>query len=211
MTLRARTKFENPGKPAINAGITLFCARDSLSGDWVRCILAEKDVDGARIEWITPGKPHHDLLVLNPEQTLPTLADRDVVMYSAPVIANYLDERYPHPPLLPQEPALRAHLRMALARLETELFPLADSITHASARDAQKARKQLADLITQSSRLFPTRGWFLGLEFNLADCAWAALLQRAAALNLQLPPSADPVRRYAQRLFARPALRNALK
>ncbi|HSW11328.1 MAG TPA: glutathione S-transferase N-terminal domain-containing protein, partial [Solimonas sp.] len=84
-------------KPAPRSGLTLFCARDSIACLWTRIVLAEKDVDGARIEWVTPGKPNHDLMVLNPTLALPTLADRETVIHPAQVINEYLDERYPHP------------------------------------------------------------------------------------------------------------------
>ena len=94
-----------PIKPAANAGLTLYVSPDSLHGDWARLVLAEKDVDTAVIKVITPGKVDEDFLILNPAQSLPTLADREGVISSARVIVEYLDERYPHPPLMPQEPA----------------------------------------------------------------------------------------------------------
>src|SRR5688500_17441481 len=105
MVLPGRSRYVMDTKPAPRAGVTLFCGRDHLPSLWTRMVLAEKEVAGARIEWIKPGQPNHDLLVLNPAQILPTLADRDTVIYPAQVIAEYLDERYPHPRLLPLDPA----------------------------------------------------------------------------------------------------------
>ena len=106
MSLRARSKFVPENKPAPRAGVTLFCERDSLQSHWARLVLAEKEVEGARIEWTNPGKPSEDLLVLNPQLTLPTLTDRDVAIHPARVIVEYLDERYPHPRLMPADLAL---------------------------------------------------------------------------------------------------------
>jgi stringent starvation protein A len=172
VTIPAKSKYSIDAKPAARAGLTLFCAADDLAGLWTRIVLAEKDVDHARIEWVRPDRPHQDLLVINPSLSLPTLADRDAVLYPAGIINEYLDERYPHPRLLPPDPAARAMLRMLMTRLERELLPLAQSVLDAPrATDSKSARKQLLENLVASSRLFPQRGWCLGLDFNLADCA----------------------------------------
>ncbi|HEX4895013.1 MAG TPA: glutathione S-transferase N-terminal domain-containing protein [Solimonas sp.] len=211
MAIPARSKYVMEAKPAPRAGLTLFCARDSIACLWARIVLAEKDVDGARIEWVSAGKPHHDLLLLNPSGSLPTLADRDTVLFPAGIVAEYLDERYPHPRLLPADPAARARVRMVLARIEAELYPLAAGILAApKSVEAKAARKQLGESLIASSRLFPQRGWCLGLDYNLADCAWAALLARLPALGMKLP--ADPaLQRYAERLLLRPSVQSALR
>ncbi len=207
MSLRAKTKYVAPSKPAPNAGITLFCTATAVTCLWVKLVLAEKDVEGARYEVQKPGRLSEDLLLLNPSQSLPTLADRDTVLYPARVIAEYLDERYPHPPLMPAEPSHRARLRMALDRLEQDYFPQLAVIEGAAAGAAagRNARKRLVDLVTASAPLFPARGWFMGMDHSLVDCAWTALFWRLAELKLDMPAGADPVRRYAQRVFARPA------
>ena len=211
MSLRARTKFVAENKPAVRAGVTLFCDRDSLQSHWVRLVLMEKDVDGARIEWVSANKPHEDLLILNPELTLPTLIDRDTVIHPASVIAQYLDERYPIPRLMPSDPAVRARLRMVLARLENDLFPMAGFIL-AGKGDVKTARKTLTEhLITSAKLCPPARGWFMGLDYNLVDCAWAVLLYRLGSLNLKLPNDVAPLVRYAERLFARPAFQKTLR
>lgn len=211
MAIPAKSKYVIDAKPAARAGLTLFCAPASFASLWTRIVLAEKDVDHARIEWVQRDKPHQDLLVINPSLTLPTLADRDAVLYPAGIIAEYLDERYPHPRLLPPDPAARARLRMLLIHLEHELLPLAQTIVDAPrAAESKAARKRLADQLLASSRLFPQRGWCLGLDFNLADCAWAALLSQIGVLRLKLP--ADPaLLRYAQRVLARPSVQSCLR
>lgn len=210
MPLPGKSRYVIDARPAPRAGVTLFCAPGDLPSLWVRVVLAEKDVDGARVESVAAGRPHQDLLVLNPSGQLPTLVDRDTVLYPASVVAEYLDERYPHPALLPHDPATRARVRMLLTRFEHELFPLAAAIRAAPrSPEARLARKRLQDALAGSARLFAGRGWSLGLEFNLADCAWAALLASLPALGLKLPADAT-MTRYAERLLARPAVQSAL-
>jgi len=210
MSLRAKSKYVPAAKPASNAGVTLYCSADHVGCHWVRMVLAEKDVPGARVELQVEGQVSEDLAVLNPAHTLPTLTDRDTVIYPARLIAEFLDERYPHPPMMPPEAAQRARLRMAMDRLEREWVSLIDQIASGPAAQSRAARKRLADQLVASARLFPARGWFLGLDFSIADCAWAALLWRLASLKLQLPAGGEPIRRYAERVFARPAFARSL-
>lgn len=207
MVIPARTKFQMDAKPAPRAGLALFLARDGLASQWTRIVLAEKDVEGARVEWVTPGKPHAELATLNAAQTVPTLADRETVIHPAQVIVEYLDERYPHPRLLPPDPAVRARLRMTLASFERDLFPWAETAMHAKAAEAKPAKQRLAAALLASKAVFPTRGWFLSSEFNLADCAWAALFTHLRELDLKLTGDFTNLVKYAERLFARPSVR----
>lgn len=210
MSLRAKTKYVPAAKPASNAGVTLYSTADAVGCHWIRFVLAEKDVPGVRVEMQTPGRMSEDLAVLNPAQTLPTLTDRETVIHPARLIAEFLDERYPHPPMMPPEAALRARLRMVMQRLEHEWLGLVESIEHGPAAQARNARKQLADQLAANARLFPARGWFLGLEFGIVDCAWAALLWKLGSLKVPLPAGGDPIRRYVERVFARPAFARSL-
>ncbi len=211
MAIPAKSKYVMDARPAPRAGLTLFCAPDDVASLWARIVLSEKDVDGARIEWVAPGRPHHDLLVLNPTGTLPTLADRDTVLHPAAVVAEYLDERYPHPRLLPVDPAMRARLRMLLRRLELDLFPLVAGIAAApKSVESRAARKRLGEQLIGASALLPARGWCLGLDFNLADCALAALLSQLPRLDLKLPAE-GALTRYAERVLARPRVQSALR
>jgi stringent starvation protein A len=210
MSLRAKSKYVPAAKPASNAGVTLYCSASQVGCHWIRFVLAEKDVPGVRVQLLPTGGSHADLALLNPSQTLPTLTDRDSVIYPARLIAEFLDERYPHPPMMPPEAAVRARLRMVMGRIEQEWLPLVDAIASGPAAQARTARKQLADQLVASARLFPARGWFLGLDFGITDCAWATLLWRLASLKLQLPGGGDAIRRYAERVFARPAFAASL-
>lgn len=210
MSLRAKTKYVPAAKPASNAGVTLYCSADQVGCHWIRLVLAEKDVPGARIVVHAAGQVSEDLAVINPAQSLPTLTDRDTVIYPARLIAEFLDERYPHPPMMPPEAALRARLRMVMGRLEQDWLVLVREIETGGAAQVRAARKQLADQLVANARLFPARGWFLGLDFGIADCAWSALLWKLATLKLQLPSGGEPIRRYTERVFARPTFASSL-
>jgi RNA polymerase-associated protein len=105
---------------------------------------------------------------------------------------------------------MRARLRMAMSQIEHDWLSLVKTIESGPPAQARTARKQLSDQLAASGRLFPARGWFLGLEFGIADCAWAALLWRLASLKLALPSGSEPIRRYAERVFARPAFAASL-
>lgn len=203
MALRTRSRTAAPAlKPAPNVGLTLFVDKDSLHSDWARLVLAEKDIDSAAVQIIRHGEVDEDFIVLNPAQSLPTLADREGVIQTARVIVEYLDERYPHPPMMPQEPAGRARVRMTLHRIEHELFPLAARLRQTGS-EAAAAKRALLDGLRQGARFFPARGHFLGPDYSLADTAWAVLLHRMAVAGVALPAEAASIRSYGERLFAR--------
>lgn len=210
MSLRAKSKYVPAAKPASNAGVTLYCSTTGVACHWIRLVLAEKAIEGVRTQMIAPGRPSEDLAQLNPSQSLPTLTDRETVIHPAGVIAEFLDDRYPHPPMMPPEAAMRARLRMVMGRLERDWLALVAAIETGPAAQARVARKQLTDQLVANARLFPSRGWFLGLDFGIVDCAWAALLWRIASLDLPLPAGGDAIRRYAERVFARPAFAASL-
>lgn len=202
MSLR-RPRNSLPTKPAPVAGLVLYAGSD-LWSDWTRLIFTEKDVVDARVDRLHDGAPpNEDLLILNPEQRLPALADRELLITGARVIAEYLEERYPHPRLMPTDPAGRARARMVLERFEQELFPLLEEAAGDKAA-GKAARLKLGQALAVSARSFSARGWFLGPEFGLVDSAWAVWLQGVFARGIEPP---EPVRNYAERLAQRPAVR----
>ncbi len=206
MVIRSRHKpAQHNIKPAPNAGLMLFVAESQLGSDWARLVLAEKDVDSAQVRLIRAGTVDEDFVVLNPAQSLPTLADREGVVIGARVIVEYLDERYPHPPLMPLSPAARARVRMALHGLEHELLPRLEALEAASPRSQAAAREELLRHLLAGGRHFAAQGYILGREYTLADSGWAALLHQLRRLGVELPAQAEPLRRYAARLVARPA------
>lgn len=194
---------------ARRAGVLLFSGQSDPGSHWARVVIAEKDIDGVAVEWVRPGVANEDWLLLSPSQVLPTLADREVVLYPARLIAEYLDERYPHPPLLPVEPAARARVRMALHQLETVLYPLAEQGFSDNAQTAQLARKCLQEQLLGLSSLFPSRGFFLGNELSGVDCAWSPLLWRLPSLGIALDSVAG-MQPYAEKLFSRGAFQRSL-
>src|SRR5581483_791084 len=209
----ARTR--TPPKPVVmptatRAGLTLYTHAEDWACHWVRFVIAEKDIDGLRIELVKPGVASEDLLVLNPSQGVPTLADREVVLTEAQIMIEYLDERYPHPPLMPVEPAARARLRSALVRMRQDLFPVVQQIRSGPATVAQKARKTLAEALPAIAALITPRGHFLTGDFNMADCAWATLLWRLPSLGVKPGPELKLLQKYADKLFARPACHQSL-
>lgn len=207
--MRAKSKYVSPSKPAGNASFTLFCSADAIGSHWARLVLCEKDIDGARIVVQVPGRPSEDLLVLNPSLVLPTLADRDTVIYAARVIVEYLEERCPHPPMMPLDPGGRARMRMIMELLERDIFPLLARLQETGS-SAAAAKTQLSEQLVMSARWFPARGWFWGMDYSIVDCAWTALLWRLEQTSFAWPAGAEPLRRYAERAFARPAFKRSL-
>lgn len=200
-----------PTPPALTrAGMTVYCYPDDVPSHWVRIVAAEKDIDGLYLEFLKPGVTAEDLLVLDPSHSVPTLADREVVLNSPRIIVEYLDERYPHPPLMPVEPSARARLRLALHRIEQDVFPLVEAIRGGPAATAQKARKQLHESLVAGVSLFAARNYFLSGEFSCVDALWAALLWRLPSLGVDLGAAGKPIQRYAERVFNRHAFAQSL-
>src|SRR5678816_2780435 len=139
--------------------MTLFSAPDEPASHRTRIVLAEKGL-GIEIVNVTPGRFPEDLLDLNPDHSLPTLVDRDLVLYDSRVIMEYLDERFPHPPLMPVDPVSRAQMRLALHRIEHDWYDLARKMD-SQPKDAAQLRKQLRDNVLSSADLFKLKPFFL--------------------------------------------------
>lgn len=187
--------------------LTLFsnpvCARSHR----VRMVLAEKSIQCDVVDAAGDDVPE-DLPELNPYNTVPTLVDRGLVLYDARVIMEYLDERFPHPPLMAVDPVTRAHARLALYRIEQDWYALLDELEGRSAKQATKARKRLRENLIASSELFGARTYFLSDEFSLVDCSVVPILWRLQRWGIELPAvSGRPVNRYAERMFARDSFR----
>ena len=190
--------------------MTLFCAPADLWSHRTRIVLAEKSID-LEIVSVAPGSLPEDLLELNPYHSLPTLVDRDLVLYDSRVIIEYLDERFPHPPLMPVDPVTRAQFRLALYRIERDWYSLVEQIERGEdRRQLPKLRKILLDTIVQGVELFQLKPFFLADEFSLVDATLAPVLWRLPHYQIELPPKAQPIVKYAHRIFARPAFARAL-
>ncbi|MEO6079131.1 MAG: glutathione S-transferase N-terminal domain-containing protein [Steroidobacteraceae bacterium] len=191
--------------------MTLFSAPDEPASHRTRIVLAEKDVE-IEIVSVTPGRFPEDLLDLNPDHSLPTLVDRDLVLYDSRIIIEYLDERFPHPPLMPVDPVSRAQFRLALHRIERDWYGLAAKLDKhgPESPDAPRLRGELRDLIVQTSDFVRNKPYFVSDELSLVDVTIAPLLWRLPRYRIELPKDSAPLLKYANLLFSRPAFRMSL-
>jgi len=190
--------------------MTLFTLPDCIDCHRVRIVLAEKDIAVDIIE-IDPNDMPQDLAELNPYNTAPTLIDRDLVLYDARVIMEYLDERFPHPPLMPVDPVNRAHSRLALFRVERDWYSLAMELENGEEERVNKARDLLRDSVISAAEVFEIKPYFLSNDFSLVDCTIAPILWRLPRYRIDLPASeAKPVMDYMDRVFSREMFQNAL-
>ena len=163
--------------------MTLFSAPTDPWSHRARLVLAEK---GIAIELVNcdPLKLPEDLLDLNPYHSVPTLVDRDLVLYDSRVIIDYLDERFPHPPLMPIDPVTRAQFRVALYRVERDWYGLAQDIElDRESKSAAHSRKILCEAICASAEVFKAKPFFLSDEFSLVDASIAPILWRLPYLR----------------------------
>jgi len=181
----------------------------------VRLVLAEKAL-ATRIVETDLVRPPEDLIDLNPYQTVPTLVDRDVVVYEPGIICEYIDERFPHPSMASTDPGARAHARLALRRIEQEWYAVADVLepgSGADRRDKERARRMLTESILASEPLFRMRPWFLSDQFSQLDAAVAPILWRLSRWDVDaaaITVAAPSVDKYASKVFARPAFLRSL-
>ena len=188
--------------------LTLYSASDCVHCHRVRLVLAAKGVVYDLVV-VNPRSPPEDLLDLNPYNSVPTLVDRDLVLYDTSVICEYLDERYPHPPLMPVDPLSRARLRLAMMRVERDWLPFIAQI-QAGGRPAETARKRLREALMSSIALFKAAKFFLNPELSLADCALSPLIWRLPSLNVVLPREAHAITEYGDRIFRNPGFTRSL-
>ncbi len=189
--------------------MTLFSDPLSAQSHRARIVLAEKDITYDVIEIDHHNKPE-DLADLNPYNSVPTLVDRELVLYDARVIMEYLDERFPHPPLMPVDPVARAKSRLALYHIERDWYGLLDDLTKGSERKMASARKVLRESLMSSIEVFKAKPFFLSDDFTLVDCTIAPILWRLPSFGVELPSHAIAVKQYADRLFDRPSFRESL-
>lgn len=195
--------------PRMRNALTLFSSDDDVLCHRVRLVLAAKGVIYDLIT-VDPQDPPEDLIDLNPYHSVPTLVERDMVLYAASVVCEYLDERYPHPPLMPVEPLARARLRLAMLRLEHDWVPQIQTVQHGSKRDATAARKRLGEMVTASVPLFKAYKFYLNGEMSLADCAMAPIIWRLPSLGVALPKDGKAITDYGNRIFRSPGFARSL-
>jgi RNA polymerase-associated protein len=189
--------------------MTLFSDATCPQSHRVRMVLAEKGIT-VEIVNVEPGNLPEDLIDLNPYQSVPTLVDRELVLYDPQVVIEYLDERFPHPPLMPVDPVSRARARLALYRIEKDWYSLIADLESKNEKLAAKARKSLRDSLASSAEVFSARPFFLSDEFSLVDATIAPVLWRLKYYHIELPPQARAVNEYAERMFARESFKVSL-
>ncbi len=190
--------------------MTLFSKPTCIHSHRTRLVLAEKNINIDIADINGPDLPE-DLLDLNPYHTVPTLVDRDLVLYDSRVIIEYLDERFPHPPLMPVDPVTRAQFRLALFRIEMDWYQLAEQFEADGERKlATKSRKMLRDSILASVDLFSAKKYFLSDEFSLVDCSIAPILWRLPVYGIELGSQAEPIEMYMKRVFERRSFQDSL-
>ncbi|MBS0227290.1 MAG: glutathione S-transferase N-terminal domain-containing protein [Proteobacteria bacterium] len=195
--------------PRMRNALTLFSATDDVVCHRVRLVLAAKGVTYDFIA-VDPQDPPEDLIDLNPYHSVPTLVERDLVLYAASVVSEYVDERYPHPPLMPVEPLARARLRLAMLRIEHDWVPQVQAIQLGNKQQAEAGRKRLKELLAQSVPLFKAYKFFLNPEMSLADCAMAPIIWRLEALGVALPKDGKVIEDYGNRVFRNPGFVRSL-
>ncbi|MCB1936896.1 MAG: glutathione S-transferase N-terminal domain-containing protein [Nitrosomonas sp.] len=174
-----------------------------------RIVLHEKDMDFEVID-VDPNNKPEDLAVMSPYGKAPILVERDLVLYESNIINEYIDDRFPHPQLMPADPVMRARARLLLYRFEVDLFCYIDSIENSDSKTADKARTAIAENLTLIAPIFDKQKYMLGDEFSMLDVAIAPLLWRLEHYGIRLPKQAASLLKYSERLFSRPLFIDAL-
>ena len=190
--------------------MTLFSRPTDIHSHRARLVMAEKNINIEITDVPGPDLPE-DLMDLNPYHSVPTLVDRDLTLYDSRVIIEYIDERFPHPPLMPVDPVTRAQFRLALFRIETDWYSLAEETDITSdGKLGTRSRKLLRESILQSAELFGARPYFLSEDFSLVDCTIAPLLWRLPVYGVDLGRDAEPIEDYMNRVFSRRSFQQSL-
>ncbi len=189
--------------------MVLYSDTISPASHCVRLVLAEKDIN-VEINYVEDGERPEALIEINPYNSVLTLIDRDLVLYDEQIIMEYLDERFPHPPLLPVDPVTRAGNRQLRFRVLKDLYSLIDDIESSDSTKVSNAQKNMKDNLTAIVPAFVHKPYFMSDEYTLVDCCMAPLLWRLPEYGVKLPASARPLEQYAERLFERDAFQSSL-
>ena len=187
--------------------MSLYSDNDDVYSHQVRIVLAEKGVNVEILHAKEDASPA-DLLAVNPYGSVPTLIDRELVLYEARIIMEYLDERFPHPPLLPVYPVARAEARKMMHRIEQDWYYLLQNIK--AGNNVEEARAHLEESLTSLEPIFADKPYFLSEEFSLLDCALAPLLWRLPQLGIEIPDKMKGLITYMQRVFKRDSFQTSL-
>ncbi len=175
----------------------------------VRMVLAEKGISVDVVDVDAQALPD-EVMDFNPYATVPTLVDRELRLYDSRIIMEYLDERFPHPPLLPVDPVSRANARLFMYRVDRDWYSGMERILKGDPSEAARVRKELAESLIATAPVFSAHPFFMSDEFSLVDCCVAPLLWRLPVLGIQLPPQARGLSAYMARIFSWEAFRKSL-
>ncbi|KJV05800.1 stringent starvation protein A [Methylocucumis oryzae] len=189
--------------------MTLFSSPTCPMSHCARFVLHEKQIT-ADIEFYDPANPPEDLLELNPTGASPTLIERELVLYDSRIIMEYLDERFPHPPLHQMDPVSRANARMLIKRIDQEWYQLLDEIVNSGEKKSARAKKLLRENLLEAEPIFANRPFFMSDEFSLIDCVVVPLLWRLPSIGIDVISQNEIINNYAQRMFKRPGFKRSL-
>ena len=190
--------------------MALYSSETGLESHRVRFVIAEKGINVDIVDISQNESSAADMAELNPYNEAPTLVDRDLVLYNAGVINDYLDERYPHPPLMPVDPVSRAQLRLVHHRILKDWYSLAYEIEASTGKKAEQSAKQLKESIIAANELFKIQDYLLSDELTLVDCMLGPLLWRLSHYGVKLGKPGAAVEIYGQRVFSRASFKTSL-
>jgi RNA polymerase-associated protein len=191
--------------PARRAGTTLYSRQICLRSHSARIVLAEKGIAAEVVDLGEVACGQH----ASPYDAAPTLVDRELVLSDARVIIEYLDERYPHPPLMPVDPVGRATVRLIIQRVDQEWYTLMEDLARLGGGE-MGLRRELANSVGVVAPLFAKKGFLLSDELSLADCYVAPVLWRLGHYRVSLGREAGAVLAYGERLFGRASFQASL-
>ena len=189
--------------------MTLYSGTSCPFSHRCRIVLHEKGMD-FEIKDVDLREKPEEIAVMNPYNQVPILVERDLTLYESNIINEYIDERFPHPQLMPADPVMRARTRLFLFNIERDLFSFIPDVVTGSGKVAERARATVRDNLVEIAPIFTKQKYMLGEEYSMLDVAIAPLLWRLEHYGIQLPKLAAPLLKYAERIFSRPAFIAAL-
>ncbi|KVW95676.1 MAG: glutathione S-transferase N-terminal domain-containing protein [Gammaproteobacteria bacterium] len=189
--------------------MTLYSGSTDPYSHRCRIVLFEKDMDFEIIDVDMHNKPE-EIASISPSGKMPVLVERDLILTESNIINEYIDERFPHPQLMPPDPVMRARARLVLFNFEHDLFTHVNTLEHSLGKGSDKARLEIRDSLSQLTPILTKQKYLMNDEFSMLDVAIAPLLWRLEHYGIELPKVAAPVLKYRERLFSRPAFISAL-
>ena len=187
----------------------LYSGTQCLFSHACRFVLREKDIE-CEVAFVNDKQIEEAVAELNPYGETPTLADRDLVLYDGVVVNEYLDERFPHPPLMPSDPTNRAKARVMMLRLRRDWLDDVQRCMSSGTKLEKSLNRSLSDGLVAMSNHFSENKYALGEDFSLVDAYLAVLLWRLTRLQVNLPRQGTKMLDYGKRLFAKPAFQESL-